>query len=920
MSEKIIGRILPNPRGKWNKDITYEKMDFVMFEGNGYVCRKTCINSQPDMYPLTWVKISEKGEKGDRGEKGNNQDFSPNYKNKWSPDVLYDKYDIVTYEGSSWMCLRSSSIGVQPGTSPSEYSNLKLEAEDCSAKYGNAHVEKILVGDDLTGEIKNGTRLIEIRNNDWISFKNVELGKGMTKLCFTYSSIQPTTSTVEVYLNYMNDKIDPITKFQITSTDDDKKYKTVIVDVNPYYFKETKTVYLKFVNNETSSNNSDLCSVDYIEFNNSENETGNHWGLMSKGIDYSLDKLFDELDFKHGVKSYYDNIYSKDDDEALSKKIRYIYRQLKKMKSIFENMDMWNDSETGDTTTQDIKLEDKSIELAENGEYTVDYDKSHYDGLNKVNIHVNVPEPEHAIKLQEKAIKPTQVKQIVIPDKNYDGLSKVIVNGVNAGSKSVSPKKYDQTINPDPYEYMTSVEISKVTSDIDKNIKPENIINGVEILGVQGNYKYTSTDGEKFGYTKRTDFANLNFEPRTGNNLENMFINAEFESPEFTIDATHAESAQSMFSNCTSLRKLPKLLNINNIQSFEYFCLKCGLLEDISEIENWDFSKCKNTHYMFSECSNLTGEFISNESENENGEKHNVLENAEGMFDSTGLNRIEINSTFDKLVNMSDFCSQCENLKYVKLGTFAQGLSDARGMFWCDNIDEIYMGTPEHPVKLHGNCSNMFVGLSYEQNKLNNLTKNVYIDISECTNTGSMFKNTLLPERYEDFITGQLSPNNKNISAMFALTKGLKDITHLNINCSDEIDCALMFYETSVEKIGTVTISGSKAGRLLEGAKNVKYIKEIICPDATSESMKTLLKSCINLVDLGGLTGLKTSIQLQYNKLLKKQSYLNVFNTCADLTSQPTQTMTISQEGRNLLSDDDIKIATDKNWTITVVG
>lgn len=345
MSEKIIGRIIPNPRGKWNKNDTYEKMDFVMFEGNGYVCRKTCVNSQPDTYPLTWVKVSEKGEKGDRGEKGNNQDFSPKYKNTWSPDVLYDKYDIVTYNASSWMCLHSSSIGVQPGTSSSDYSNLKLEAEEFTSKYGNVHVEKILVGDDLTGEIKKGTRLIEIRNNDWISFKNVELGKGMTKLCFTYSSLQEIPSTVEVYLNYMNDKIDPITKFQITPTGDDKKYETVIVDINPYYFKGTKTIYLKFVNNETSSNNSDLCSVDYIEFNNTEDETGKHWGLMSKGIDYTLDKILDEIDFKHGVKSYIDNIYSKDDDETLSNKLTYIYNQLQKMKSIFINMDMWNDDE-----------------------------------------------------------------------------------------------------------------------------------------------------------------------------------------------------------------------------------------------------------------------------------------------------------------------------------------------------------------------------------------------------------------------------------------------------------------------------------------------------------------------------------------------------------------------------------------------
>lgn len=54
-------------------------------------------------------------------------------------------------------------------------------------------------------------------------------------------------------------------------------------------------------------------------------------------------------------------------------------------------------------------------------------------------------------------------------------------------TKSVTPTTDLQTITPDEnYNGLTSVEVSAVTSDIDENIKAENIKSGVEILGVTG--------------------------------------------------------------------------------------------------------------------------------------------------------------------------------------------------------------------------------------------------------------------------------------------------------------------------------------------------------------------------------------------------------------------------------------------------
>lgn len=68
-------------------------------------------------------------------------------------------------------------------------------------------------------------------------------------------------------------------------------------------------------------------------------------------------------------------------------------------------------------------------------------------------------------------------------------------NGVNyrpdkpTQTKTITPTTSQQVITPDEGYELASVIIDGVTSDIDDNILPENIRNGVTILGVEGNYE-----------------------------------------------------------------------------------------------------------------------------------------------------------------------------------------------------------------------------------------------------------------------------------------------------------------------------------------------------------------------------------------------------------------------------------------------
>lgn len=87
----------------------------------------------------------------------------------------------------------------------------------------------------------------------------------------------------------------------------------------------------------------------------------------------------------------------------------------------------------------------KDTVLSENGDYPVPYDYSGW-GL----IRVRVPEPIY----EEITISPMITEQIITPSTGKNGISKV-------------------TVNP-------------VTHNIDSDIKPENILDGITILGVEG--------------------------------------------------------------------------------------------------------------------------------------------------------------------------------------------------------------------------------------------------------------------------------------------------------------------------------------------------------------------------------------------------------------------------------------------------
>ncbi len=105
---------------------------------------------------------------------------------------------------------------------------------------------------------------------------------------------------------------------------------------------------------------------------------------------------------------------------------------------------------------------------------------------------------------QEKTITPTEQQQIVTGDTGYE-LAKVTVEAIPSDyigsdiqqvSVDVTPTIESQSIVPEENQVFNQINVSPVDSSIDANIQPENIKQGVSILGVEGTVKPATDEWE----------------------------------------------------------------------------------------------------------------------------------------------------------------------------------------------------------------------------------------------------------------------------------------------------------------------------------------------------------------------------------------------------------------------------------------
>ena len=191
--------------------------------------------------------------------------------------------------------------------------------------------------------------------------------------------------------------------------------------------------------------------------------------------------------------------------------------------------------------------------------------------------------------LQDKETTPTKETQVVVADKNYDGLSKV-------------------TVNPIPNEYIIpsgEIEFTKngtydVTDKASAKVNvPEKQL-GTKIITKNGTYK--ASDDDLDGYSEvevETSGVDINDYYVTSGSYGS--IRAYIKKIPL-IDTSTVTYMSSMFSGCNNLISIPQL-NTSNVTNMFGMFNGCKSLTTIPQL---DTSNVTDMVWMFYDCNSLT--------------------------------------------------------------------------------------------------------------------------------------------------------------------------------------------------------------------------------------------------------------------------------------------------------------------------
>ena len=334
----------------------------------------------------------------------------------------------------------------------------------------------------------------------------------------------------------------------------------------------------------------------------------------------------------------------------------------------------------------------------------------------------------------------------------------------------------------------------------------------------------------------------------------------QFNCPIIGVETWNISKTTSL--NCIFEKYEGTTLNVSgwdttNITTMKSVFSRCSNLTTIYGLENWDTSNVTDMESMFNNCSSLTSLDLSNWNTSNVTNMNAMFKNCSSLTSITGIESWNTS----KVTNMSSMfqgCTKLSNFDFIKSWNFSS-LVSFNDVFQRSGISEFSGCTA---TKIQGyingcfqNCPNV-TKINYEGMNLINVTANFYIGFTKCSSLKEIsFKNT-----------------NLQFTSLLAIFEYCNLLTTIDFtSCYFKYNSDSSAYDLRMpNSVANITFSPNS----FEGNSNV----------------------IIN------------STSLTVNSLL------SLFN--ALITTSTSRTITIGSTNLAKLTPEQIKIATDKNWTV----
>ena len=257
---------------------------------------------------------------------------------------------------------------------------------------------------------------------------------------------------------------------------------------------------------------------------------------------------------------------------------------------------------TVNVPSEEPVLQQKSIDIAENGSYSLAPDAG-VDGLSNVNINVDVPPVPITPNLQDKSIEITENgSTIITPADGYDGLSQVEV--ITNVLPALQSKTIDITENGsyDVSPEMDAGFVGLADVGINVNVPSKEPVLQSKTLDITSNGSYSLAPDAGVDGLNRVDITvNVPSAPYVVPN-DMSFANSEFTTfPTDDFDFSQKTNFYSCWSSCISLKEFP-LINVSN---GTYFGLTWYDCQSLTEFPLLDVSKGTNFVSAWAGCYKL---------------------------------------------------------------------------------------------------------------------------------------------------------------------------------------------------------------------------------------------------------------------------------------------------------------------------